>query len=83
MFLNNYRSSGVADDHVPFLQRGISVLHLIPTQFPSTWHTERDNGQNINHDAILNFNRVMRVFIIDYLTTCADTPKLSSCSFRR
>lgn len=82
MFLTNYRSSGVADDHVPFLERGISVLHLIPTNFPPTWHTKNDNGRNLNQNSISNFNKIMRVFVIDYLTTCADNPKSTGCSFR-
>jgi hypothetical protein len=30
------------DDHVPFLQRGVPIVHLMPHPFPATWHTERD-----------------------------------------
>lgn len=29
----------VGDDHVPFLNRGVSVLHLIAEPFPRVWHT--------------------------------------------
>ena len=29
----------VGDDHIPFLRRGVSVLHLIPEPFPPVWHT--------------------------------------------
>ncbi|KAG6837279.1 hypothetical protein H0H93_012284 [Arthromyces matolae] len=29
----------IGDDHVPFLQKGVSILHLIPEPFPSVWHT--------------------------------------------
>jgi glutaminyl-peptide cyclotransferase len=29
----------IADDHVPFLNRGVEVLHLIPSPFPRVWHT--------------------------------------------
>ncbi|KAG6833071.1 hypothetical protein H0H87_011816 [Tephrocybe sp. NHM501043] len=28
----------VGDDHVPFLERGVSILHLIPEPFPRVWH---------------------------------------------
>jgi glutaminyl-peptide cyclotransferase len=31
----------VGDDHVPFLRRGVSVLHLIAEPFPLVWHTIR------------------------------------------
>jgi glutaminyl-peptide cyclotransferase len=29
----------IGDDHLPFLQRGVSVLHLITEPFPRVWHT--------------------------------------------
>ena len=29
---------GIGDDHVPFLARGVSVLHFIPVPFPMVWH---------------------------------------------
>lgn len=29
----------IEDDHIPFLRRGVSVLHLIPERFPVVWHT--------------------------------------------
>lgn len=29
----------MGDDHVPFLKRGVNVLHLISEPFPRVWHT--------------------------------------------
>ncbi|KAH8998330.1 peptidase family M28-domain-containing protein [Lactarius hatsudake] len=29
----------MGDDHLPFLRRGVSVLHVIAEPFPSVWHT--------------------------------------------
>ena len=29
----------IADDHVPFLYKGVNVLHVIASPFPSVWHT--------------------------------------------
>lgn len=29
----------VGDDHLPFLRRGVSVLHIIAEPFPHVWHT--------------------------------------------
>jgi glutaminyl-peptide cyclotransferase len=34
-----FRGESIADDHVPFLMRGVNVLHLIPYPFPYVWHT--------------------------------------------
>lgn len=37
---NNQMNLGyIGDDHAPFLQRGVSVLHLIADPFPYVWHT--------------------------------------------
>jgi len=30
---------GIDDDHRPFLHRGVPILHLIPSPFPSVWHS--------------------------------------------
>ena len=28
----------IGDDHIPFLARGVSILHMIPEPFPLVWH---------------------------------------------
>jgi glutaminyl-peptide cyclotransferase len=33
------RFGWIEDDHTPFLQRGVSVLHVISNPFPRVWHT--------------------------------------------
>jgi glutaminyl-peptide cyclotransferase len=35
--LQSYQAH-IDDDHVPFLIRGVPVLHLIPWPFPDNWH---------------------------------------------
>jgi glutaminyl-peptide cyclotransferase len=29
----------IEDDHIPFVQRGVSTLHVISNPFPQVWHT--------------------------------------------
>jgi len=82
IFQNAYRRSGVADDHVPFLQRRVPVLHLIPTSFPAVWHTEHDNGDRVDQQSVLNLNKIMRVFVVEYLSDCASNSQLSKCSLK-
>lgn len=82
IFMNTFKSTGVADDHIPFLKRAVPVLHLIPTSFPSVWHTQYDDGQRLNQQAILNFNKIMRVFIVEYLTDCSDNPTAAKCRLK-
>lgn len=35
---NNRNYGYMGDDHVPFLKRGVSILHLITEPFPGVWH---------------------------------------------
>ncbi|XP_074844641.1 glutaminyl-peptide cyclotransferase isoform X1 [Carettochelys insculpta] len=55
------------DDHVPFLVRGVQVLHLIPSPFPKVWHTMEDNEENLNKPTIDNLNKILHVFVLEYL----------------
>ncbi|KAG6889832.1 hypothetical protein C0995_014309 [Termitomyces sp. Mi166 len=34
----------IGDDHMPFLEKGVSILHLIPEPFPRVWHTLQVNN---------------------------------------
>jgi glutaminyl-peptide cyclotransferase len=36
---NDVNIGYIGDDHVPFLRRGVSVLHVIANPFPRVWHT--------------------------------------------
>jgi len=67
MFLPRETFAGIEDDHTPFLENGVRILHLIPVPFPKVWHKLSDNLQNLDPRSIRNFNRIFRVFVIDYL----------------
>lgn len=58
----------IEDDHVPFQVRGVPILHLISLPFPSHWHKQGDNYQNLDFDTIRSFNDILRVYVYDYLT---------------
>ncbi|XP_036980986.1 glutaminyl-peptide cyclotransferase [Acanthopagrus latus] len=57
----------VQDDHLPFLNRGVRIVHLIPSPFPSVWHTFDDNEQNLDRSTIQNLNKILQVFVLEYL----------------
>jgi len=58
---------GIEDDHKPFEQRGVDILHLISAPFPSVWHKLSDNWDNLDFDLIDDFSRIFRVFISNIL----------------
>nr|KAF6411497.1 glutaminyl-peptide cyclotransferase like [Rousettus aegyptiacus] len=57
----------VEDDHIPFLRRGVPVLHLISTPFPSVWHTPEDSETNLHPPTVHNLSRILIVFLAEYL----------------
>ncbi|XP_070836143.1 glutaminyl-peptide cyclotransferase [Chaetodon trifascialis] len=64
----------IEDDHIPFLNRGVRVLHLIPWPFPSVWHTFDDNEQNLDRSTIQNLNKILQVFVLEYLNARPTVP---------
>ncbi|XP_052868338.1 glutaminyl-peptide cyclotransferase-like isoform X2 [Anopheles cruzii] len=60
-------SAGIEDDHIPFLRRGVPVLHIIPSPFPDVWHQPTDNADIVDLPTVRNLVRVFRVFIAEYL----------------
>ncbi|XP_061650278.1 glutaminyl-peptide cyclotransferase isoform X1 [Phyllopteryx taeniolatus] len=57
----------IQDDHLPFLSRGVRILHLIPSPFPVVWHTFDDNEQNLDRSTIENLNKILQIFVLEYL----------------
>lgn len=65
---------GIEDDHVPFLRKGVRILHLIPSPFPAVWHLETDNLSNLDFPTIENLNRIIRAFVVEYLHMKIESP---------
>ncbi|KAL6056289.1 glutaminyl-peptide cyclotransferase, variant 2 [Balamuthia mandrillaris] len=57
----------VQDDHVPFEQRGVPVIHLIGVPFPPFWHTTGDNFEKIHGPTLQALSTTLRVFIAECL----------------
>lgn len=66
-FQTESRGMGIQDDHIPFLKRGVPVLLLITFPFPDVWHTIDDNEENLDRGSIDNLNKIMQVFVAEYL----------------
>lgn len=62
----------LGDDHVPFLVRGVPILHLITTPFPDVWHKVADNKDALDLDVCRRWNAIMRVFTAEYLHLAPD-----------
>lgn len=54
----------MGDDHVPFYEKNVPILHLIPSSFPSTWHTINDDFKHLDQQTIYKWAVMMSEFII-------------------
>lgn len=57
---------GIEDDHIPFMNRGVPIVHLIVSPFPNVWHTLRDNQAALDQPTISNLKRIFMVFLHEY-----------------
>ncbi|KYN27855.1 PREDICTED: glutaminyl-peptide cyclotransferase [Trachymyrmex cornetzi] len=57
----------IEDDHIPFFQKDVPILHVIPTPFPPFWHKSGDNRHNIDLKTTENINKILRIFVASYL----------------
>ena len=49
----------IEDDHIPFQEKNINHVHLIPYNFPSNHHTINDNYKNVNWEYVSIFNNIL------------------------
>ncbi|CAD7082941.1 unnamed protein product [Hermetia illucens] len=68
MFYPRLEFSGVDDDHRPFYEQNVPILHIISTPFPKHWHTKYDDAEHLHWPTIKDFNRIFRVFLYQYIT---------------
>lgn len=58
---------GVQDDHIPFMARGVEVLHIIPTPFPSVWHTMADDAEHLDMPTVEDWARMVTAFVGEWM----------------
>ncbi|CAK7269134.1 hypothetical protein SEPCBS119000_003416 [Sporothrix epigloea] len=57
----------VEDDHVPFMARGVDILHLIPHPFPPVWHTMADTGENLDISTVDDWAKIVTAFTAEWM----------------
>lgn len=60
-------ASFLSDDHLPFIERGVPVLHLIPLPFPDVWHKMEDDGEHLDMDTMYDWSLIMTAFVAEYM----------------
>ncbi|CAB4410174.1 unnamed protein product [Rhizophagus irregularis] len=75
--LQSYQAH-IEDDYIPFLIRGVPVLHVIPWPFPDCWHKLSDNATAVDHSVFFNLNNIFRIFTAEYLGIDPTLPKIKT-----
>lgn len=57
----------VQDDHVPFMQRGVDILHMIPQPFPRVWHTKDDDGEHLDMETVEDWSVIVTAFVAEWM----------------
>ena len=70
----------IEDDHLPFMERGVEVLHIIPMPFPSVWHTKDDDGEHLDIDTVSDWTMLVTAFVGEWLDLEGffEVPKLAN-----
>lgn len=69
---------GIEDDHIPFLRRGVDILHLIPTPFPDVWHTMADDGEHLDMPTVSDWTKLVLAFTAEWMDLSGHFPKTAS-----
>ena len=64
----------ISDDHVPFIQRDVPVLHWIPSPFPKVWHDLTDNVDALDLEHMSDYVSILRVLVYRYLELSIGCP---------
>jgi glutaminyl-peptide cyclotransferase len=62
-----FRGGYIEDDHVPFMKRGVEILHMIPSPFPHVWHEITDDGEHLDTDTVEDWTRLVTAFTAEWM----------------
>jgi glutaminyl-peptide cyclotransferase len=56
----------IEDDHIPFMARGVEILHLIPIPFPDLWHRIEDDGEHLDTATTQDWAVILTAFVAEW-----------------
>ncbi|KAL1879949.1 hypothetical protein VTK73DRAFT_6529 [Phialemonium thermophilum] len=67
----------VQDDHIPFMARGVDILHVIPYPFPPVWHTIDDDGAHLDIPTVRDWAKIITAFAAEWMDLEGSMPTFS------
>ncbi|PYH93558.1 hypothetical protein BO71DRAFT_254351 [Aspergillus ellipticus CBS 707.79] len=62
--------TGIEDDHIPFMRRGVEILHIIdagPRGFPAVWHRMEDDGEHLDLATVEDWSLLVTAFAAEWM----------------
>ncbi|KAF2279387.1 glutaminyl-peptide cyclotransferase precursor [Westerdykella ornata] len=63
----SFLGGGIEDDHVPFMARGVDILHIIPSPFPKVWHELIDDGEHLDMNTVEDWTVLVAAFVAEWM----------------
>lgn len=64
-------SGSISDDHLPFLAKGVEILHVIDYApfkgFPAVWHTIDDDGEHLDLNTVEDWSMLVTAFAAEWM----------------
>jgi glutaminyl-peptide cyclotransferase len=65
--VNMFRGMMIEDDHIPFMARGVEILHIIPIPFPDVWHRMEDDGEHLDTASTDDWSKIVTAFVVEWM----------------
>ncbi|KAK2766666.1 hypothetical protein FQN54_005978 [Arachnomyces sp. PD_36] len=59
--------SYIQDDHLPFMARGVEILHAIPYPFPDVWHDITDDAEHLDIPTVEDWAMIITAFAAEWM----------------
>ncbi|CCD26532.1 uncharacterized protein NDAI_0H03590 [Naumovozyma dairenensis CBS 421] len=69
LVFEQFGMSVIGDDHLPFYDYGVPILHLIPYPFPSSWHTMSDTFANLDQEQVNRWAIILSEFTLSWMSS--------------
>ncbi|PKS12832.1 hypothetical protein jhhlp_001044 [Lomentospora prolificans] len=68
----------IEDDHIPFMARGVEILHIIPSPFPDQWHDQKgipDDAEHLDIPSSDDWAKIVTGFVAEWMELDSFLPK--------
>lgn len=75
---SSFNRGYIEDDHIPFMARGVEILHIIPSPFPDQWHDQRgipDDGAHLDIPSSDDWAKIVTGFVAEWMELDSYLPK--------